>query len=148
MTTEQIIVPGVAEAREQRPAPPSGTTAVSVHEGLVVLHFERATEFAVYDPVGAVADGAKMLAFAAMQDPQAAQLVVNAAMFLIDHVYEQRGELKPAGGAVKHELIERHRRTLAKRLELVLNSRREQKKTSNAQLSSELVGIVLHEVFA
>jgi hypothetical protein len=50
-------------------------------------------------------------------------------------VYEQRGELKPAGGAVKHELIERHRRTLTRRLELVLNSRRERKKTSNAQLS-------------
>lgn len=144
---EQIIVPGLAEAQSQQSAPPAGKTAVSTHDGLVILHFERATEYAVYSPVGAVADGTKLLAFAASEDRQAAQLVVNSAMFLIDHVYETRGDLKPAGGAVKHELIERHRRTLTRRIELVLNSRREQKKVGNAALAKEVVDILLREVF-
>jgi hypothetical protein len=143
----QIIVPGIAEAREQRPAPPSGKTAVSIHEGLVVLHFERATEYAVYDPVGAVSDGARMLAFAVLADRAMAPLVINAAMFLIDHVYETCGDLKPAGGAAKHELIERHRRTLTRRLEVVMNSQREKKKVSNAKLAQEAVEIMLREVF-
>lgn len=145
---EQIIVPGLAEAQEQQPAPPTGKTMVSVHDGLVVLHFERACEYAVYSPVGAVSDGTRMLAFAASEDAQAAQLVVNAAMFLIDHVYDSRGDLKPAGGAVKHELIERHRRTLTRRLELVMNSTREKRKVSNAEFAKQMVDIVLSEVFA
>jgi hypothetical protein len=145
---EQIIVPGLAEAQAQQAKPPTGATVVSVHDGLVVLHFERACEYAVYAPVGAVSDATRMMAFAAAEDAQAAQLVVNAAMFLIDHVYEVRGDLKPAGGAVKHELIERHRRTLTKRLEVMLNSRREKRTVSNQQLAKEAVEVMLKAVFS
>ncbi len=145
---EQIIVPGLAQAQEQRPEPATGKTAVSTHDGNVILHFEKPTEYAVYSPVGAVADGTKMLAFAASEDKQAAQLVVNAAMMLIDHVYDEHAMLKPAGGAMKHELIERHRRTLTKRLEIVLNSRREKKTESNHRLAKSLVDICINEIFA
>lgn len=148
MTAEQIIVPGLAEAVAARPAPPTGMTAVTVHDGQVVLHFERPIEYAVYNPVGAIADATKMIAFAVEADRGVAQLAINAAMFLVDHVYETRGDMKPAGSAIKHELVERHRRTLTNRLTVVLNSQRENKVKKNAKLAKELVDMMLREVFS
>jgi hypothetical protein len=113
----------------------------------VVQHFSQPREFTAYSGPEAVVIGTKMLARAIDADSTVAPVVVDMAMGLIDAAYEARGDLKPAGGAVKHELIERHRKTLTRRLEVVMNSRREAKKVSNAQLAKEFTEIALSEIF-
>ncbi len=89
-----------------------------------------------------------MLANAMTADGGTAKDVIDMCMAIIDHAYALRGDLKPAGGAVKHELIERHRRTLTRRIELLMNNKREKKKVSNALLAKETVEVMLREVFA
>jgi hypothetical protein len=139
---EQINVPGLVPQ-----APDKGETFVSVHDGMVVLHLPKPVEYAVYPPLGAIGDGAKMIVAAAEADKACAQLAINVALQLVDLIYEARGDMKPVGGAAKHELIERHRRTLTRRLEVTLNSLREKKTTSNAKLAQSLMDVVLHEIF-
>lgn len=102
------------------------TMRVSVFDRKVIQHFPHPLEFL------------------ALEGDEAVRL----GMTLIDRAYEARGDLKPAGGAVKHELIERHRRTLTKRLEVMLNTLRERKKTSTPELAKQLVEVMLKEVFA
>jgi hypothetical protein len=67
---------------------------------------------------------------------------------LADLAFEAETSLKPAGNVVKAELMERHRVTLTDRLTVVLNSRREQKTTSNRGLAKLLVDIMMAEVFS
>lgn len=67
---------------------------------------------------------------------------------LADLAFEAETGLKPAGSAVKAELIERHRVTLLDRLTVVLNSQRERKTINNRQLSKKLLDIVFAEVFS
>lgn len=143
---EQIIVPGAAQAQQQGPA--SGQTMVSIYDGHVVLHFPVATEHAVYAPLGAISDAAKMILMAVQADKTQAAMALRIVEHIADEVYEIRGDLKPAGGAMKHEIIERHRRTLTRRLEVVLNSQREKKTKSNHKLAVDLVNICLHAVFS
>lgn len=121
---------------------------VTTYQDLVVLHLSHAQEYLPFDGQGAVHTGTKLLCYAAQVDKRAAQMAIDAAMLVMDHVYEVRSDIKPAGGAVKHELIERHRRTLTRRLEIMLNSLREDKRKSNAVLAKELVEVCLKEVFA
>lgn len=64
-----------------------------------------------------------------------------------DLAFEADTGLKAAGPTLKAELIERHRKTLTRRLEVVFNSTREKKTTSNAQLAKQITEILLHEVF-
>lgn len=142
MTAEQIIVPGLNQAAKPL------SVDVTTHGMQVVLHYSEPREFAAYAGIEAVIIGTRMLARAMEADQSVAPKVIEMAMAIIDAAYEMRGDLKPAGGAVKHELIERHRRTLTRRLEVILNSRREAKKTTNAQLAKELTDVLLHEVFA
>jgi hypothetical protein len=65
---------------------------------------------------------------------------------LADLAFEADTGLKAAGPALKAELIERHRRTLTRRLEVVMNSQREQRTVSNHKLAKEMVEICLKEV--
>lgn len=144
--SEQINVPGLLEQQAQQATPATAKTMVSIHDRLVVLHFERSVEYAVYSPAGAISDGAKMMMFAAEADPEMAQLVINVSMAIVDAIYEARGDIKPAGGAMKKELIERDRRTLTDRLTVVLNSAREKKTISNRSLARQVVDICLAKV--
>lgn len=139
MIPEQINVPGVI-------AKPL-SCAVTVHGNQVVQHFSEPREFVAFSGIEPVVIGARMLACSMEADDANAEHVIKLAMGLMDAAYELRGDLKPAGGAVKHELIERHRVTLTTRLRLVLNSRRDRKKISNDQLAREMTDILLHEVF-
>lgn len=127
--------------------PATGKTAVSAHGDAVVLHFEKPIEYAVYAPAGAISDGAKMLLCAAEVDPKLGQLVIDVAAAIVDGIYSQRGELKPADGAMKREMVERHRRTLTKRVEVMLNSTRERKRMSNPAMARELVDVCLSDIF-
>lgn len=65
-----------------------------------------------------------------------------------DLAFEAETSLKPAGSAIKAELIERHRVKLLDRLTVVLNSTRERKTISNRQLAKKLVDIMLSEIFS
>jgi hypothetical protein len=99
---------------------------VSVHDRKVIQHFPHPLEWVALE----------------------AEEAVRLGMVLIDRAYEARGDIKPADGAVKHEMIERHRRTLTKRLEVMLNTLREHKRTSTPELAKQLVETCLKEVFS
>lgn len=135
---EQIFVPA------EKPL----SLLVSAYGNKVVLHMSEPREYLALTGTEPVVIGTQMLAKAIEADPGCGKDVLDLAMALMDHVYAVRGDLKPAGGAVKHELIERHRRTLSKRFEVMLNSIRERKTTSNRGLAKQLVDAALHEVFS
>lgn len=63
-----------------------------------------------------------------------------------DLAFEADTGLKAAGPALKAELMDKHRRTLTRRLEVVMNSQREQRTVSNYKLAKEMVEICLKEV--
>ncbi len=65
-----------------------------------------------------------------------------------DLAFEAETGLKAAGSAIKAELIDRHRATLTRRIELMMNSQREKKKLSNAQLARQVVEVCMSEVFS
>ena len=140
---DPIIVPGLVGSDGPKPL----SVEVSVFGPQVVLHFSEPREYTAFNPGEAIAVASKFMAKAIEADSLCAKDVIDMSMALIDHAYEVRGDLKPAGGAVKHELIERHRRTLTKRLEVMMNSTREKKTTSNAQLAKQVVDICLNEIF-
>jgi hypothetical protein len=143
VSADQIIAPGLLPQPE-KPL----SVQVTALRSQVVLHLSQPREFVALSNVEPVIIGTQMLCRAIEADGANAVTVIDLCMAVIDFAYELRGDLKPAGGAVKHELIERHRRTLTKRLEVVMNSTREKKTVSNAQLAKEAVEICLKEVFA
>jgi hypothetical protein len=140
---EQIIAPGLLPASE-KPL----SALVTEHGDKVVLHLNQPREFIPFTGREAVVIGTQLLTKAVVADASIGANVVDMAMAIIDFAYEMRGDLKPAGGAVKHELIERHRATLTKRLEVVMNSTREKRTVSNHALAKELTDIMLKEVFS
>jgi hypothetical protein len=127
---------------------PQISVNVTVHGDQVVQHFNSPREYVAFQAEEAIIIGTRLMALAIEADETVAPAMINLAMGLIDHAYEQRGDLKPMGGAVKHELIERHRKTLTKRVEVVLNSTREKRKVSTPILAKELVEVCLKEVFS
>ncbi len=142
--SEQINVPGLLDAA---PAQQPLSVHVTQHNSQVVLHFSQPREYVAMTGIEPVVIGARLMLHAVNADDTVAQEMINVAMACIDHAYEKRGDLKPAGSAVKHELIERHRRKLTKRLEVMLNSLREKKTTSNQGLAKTMVDAMLNEVF-
>lgn len=141
MNAEQIIVPA-------NPASKPLHIGVSVHDGQAVLHFSEPRAFIALDAAQALVIGTKITLAGVEANNAIGKDAIEMAIHLIDLVYEVRGDLKPAGGAVKHEMIERHRKTLTNRLSIVLNSQRERRKVSNAELAKQITEILLHEVFA
>lgn len=140
--SEQINAAGLLTEQQ------SLEVSVDVHGDQVVQRFSAAREYVAMGAQEAMLIGGRLLVASVEADPSAGNAAIQVAMAMIDGVYELRGDLKPAGGAVKHELIERHRRTLTNRLGAVLNTTRERKRLSNEQLAKQLVDIVLSEVFA
>lgn len=75
----------------------------------------------------------------------------DALMFstlVADLAFEAETGLKAAAPALKAELMERHRVKLIDRLNVVLNSTREKKTTSNRNLAKQVVEICMSEIFA
>lgn len=122
--------------------------SISTYERSVVQHFSRPGEYVAYPANQAAALGAQMIAAALRADDDVAPRVADILMTTMDLIYEMRGDLKPAGGAMKQELMDRHRRTLTKRLEIVLNTQRERRKVGNHELAKQVVDIMMHEVFS
>jgi hypothetical protein len=137
---DQILAPGPLNKPLQ--------IAVTVHDRTAVLHFSEPREYVALNDGHPFMIGQRLILAGVEARPDLGQTAIAVAMALIDGIYEMRSDLKPAGGAVKHELIERHRRTLTKRLEVIMNSQREKKTVSNHLLAKELVDVMLREVFA
>lgn len=91
----------------------------------VVQKFKQPMDHVLYDPDNAIT---------------LAERIAAAA-------YEVREGGPPVGPALKAELADRHRRTLIRRLTVMLNSTREDKKISNSKLSQIVVETCLKEVF-
>lgn len=115
---------------------------------MAIVHLTAPAEMVLLHGEGAASVGAKLLAAVPEIDPSKGQLTIDLCMFVIDHVYACRGDLKPAGGAVKHEMMERHRYTLTKRLEVMLNSQREKKTVNNRSLARLMVDAMMSAVFS
>lgn len=148
--TQTFSVPGLtgSDTTETTQSAKPMSVAVSVFGKQAVLHMDAPREYLALTGPEPIQLGARLFVAGVEADQSVAQAAIAGAMAVIDAIYEIKGDIKPAGGAVKHELIERHRNTLTKRMELVLNTQREKKKTSNHQLARQLVDIMLHEVFA
>lgn len=142
--SEQINAAGLMD----EPAQPLSVDVLVAESGQVVLRFSAPREYLALEVQEAMLIGGRLMVASVEADSKAGNAAIQVAMTMIDAIYELRGDLKPAGGAVKHELIERHRRTLTARLSTVLNSTRERKKTTNEQLSKQLVDIALSEIFS
>ena len=99
---------------------------VDMQDGKVILHFEKPMKDVIFDP----------------------ENCINVACAMTDAAFECRDGVKPASDTLKAELIERHKRTLINRLELVMRSKREEKLLSHRKLAQELVEICLNEVFS
>ena len=145
MADTTFTVPGLSSTDDASKKPLA--VAVSVYGNQAVLHMDAPREYLALTGPEPIQLGARLFVAAVEADKTMAQAAIVVAMAVIDGIYELRGDIKPAGGAVKHELIERHRMTLTKRLEVMMNSTREKKTTSNAQLSKQIVDIFLNEVF-
>ena len=104
---------------------PQLTMQVSVFEKKVVQHFPHPLEYLALE-----ADEAVRLGYT-----------------LIERGWEARPELKPLDGNKKHDLVERHRRTLTNRIALHFNTLRERKKMSNRELAEHVVELMIKEVF-
>lgn len=154
--SDQIVLPGGLEEALNQSGPKTGGIEVSVYGGpdapggkpVAILHLSSPAEMALLPGPAAAQVGAKLLMAVPTMAPELGKLVIDLALLLIDHVYDVRGDLKPMGGAAKHELIERHRRKLTQRLTIMLNSQREKKKVSNDLLAKQFVDTVLSEVFS
>ena len=99
--------------------------AVKGEDGKVILKFDRDINYLEMGPQNAF-DIAEAMSTAA---------------------FECRDGVKPAGPALKAELIERHRMALTQRLALMLNSTRNDVRIGNGQLAKSLVDTCLSEVF-
>lgn len=141
--SDQIIAPGLMPASTPQPL----SMAVTIHGAQAVLHLSEPREYVALTAQEALQMGARLFVAAVEADKAAGDAGIAAALAVVDAIYELRGEIKPAGGAIKAELIERHRKTLRDRLRVVLNSQREKRTVNNAQLSRQLVDICLSEVF-
>lgn len=69
------------------------------------------------------------------------------SVLLADLAFEQDTSLKPAGPALKAELVDRHRKKLTDRFALMLNSLRERKTVPNRKLARDLVDTALTDIF-
>lgn len=152
-----IELPGLLGEATAKPAgPATGGIEVSTYDGpdapggrpVAIVHLTAPAEMVLLHGEGAASVGAKLLAAVPEIDPSKGQLAIDLCLFIIDHVYACRGDLKPASGAAKHELMERHRHTLTKRLEVMLNSQREKKTLSNHALSKQMVDAMMSAVFS
>lgn len=76
-----------------------------------------------------------------------AEQALSVSALMADLAFEADTGLKAAGPALKAELVERHRATLSRRLEVILNSTRDKRKVSNASLARTLVDTCLAAVF-
>jgi hypothetical protein len=98
---------------------------LDLEAGKVLQHFREPMQRILYEPTNALDVAAKLAELA----------------------YEARGDLKPAGSALKADLVERHRMTLTHRIALILRTARGDTRMSDGQLAQAVVETCLKEVF-
>jgi len=98
---------------------------LAIENGKIRIQFDRDTQLIVFEPANAL----------------------ELCERLADMAYQARGSIPVADGALKHELVERNRKTLTTRLALMLNSLREDKSYSTLKLAQVLVDTCLKQVY-
>jgi hypothetical protein len=78
-------------------------------------------------------------------DPPAALMMAEQ---LTTMAFEADTSLKPVTETLKASLVERHRQKLTPRLELMLNTLREERTASNAQLARTIIDQMFSEIFS
>ena len=73
---------------------------------------------------------------------------LRAGQCIIDMAFEADTGLKPLGPAAKAELVERHRKKLIPRLELMIKRQREQPTMPNRKFAVTIMDIVCSEIFS
>ena len=136
MNAEQIVVP------QDKPL----SVAVTNHDGQVILHLSEPREYIPMSGIGPAHVAAKMMLATVRADVSQGHRTVDMCLAAVDAIYDEFPLLKGVDWNSKKEMIDRHRRTLIKRLEVVLNSTREKRTVGNARLAQELVEICLKEV--
>ena len=76
------------------------------------------------------------------------QNAIDIARGMTDAAWELRDGVKPVGDSLKAELIERHRDTLRPRLNIMLNSTRENKTVTNGKLAMSIIDVIFSEIFS
>lgn len=99
---------------------------ILIGDGKVIQRFDRPMHYVAYEP-----DNAE-----------------RVSMALADAAFEAYHGLKPAGNALKADLIDRHRTTLTQRVSLILGTVRGDKKKSNGMIARDIVEVMLKEVFS
>jgi len=98
---------------------------LGIHDGKVMQRFEHATEVVLYE----------------------SQNALDVAEEIARLAFEVRDGMKPAGPALKTELIERHRMTLTARVALMLRTLRADKMRTDGEVAQAVVEACLKEVF-
>jgi hypothetical protein len=73
---------------------------------------------------------------------------LRAGQMIIDLAFEADTGLKPVGPAAKAELVNKHRKVLLQRVEVMLNSMREKRILKTHDLAVAVVDVCLKEIFA
>lgn len=103
----------------------SVSVAVKMENGKVILMFDRDVGHIEIEP----------------------ENCLNIAEAMSAAAFEATEKLRPAGPALKAQLIERHRDKLIPRIALMLGSLRQDKKKSDGYLAEQFVSTMLGEVF-
>lgn len=98
---------------------------IAAHEGKVVQKFKAPVDKVVYDPAN----------------------IEAIARAMTDAAFQADTSLKPVGDTLKASMINQHRQKLRRRIEVILNTKRELRTMTNRQLSEQLVEVALREVF-
>lgn len=103
---------------------------LDTREGKIIQRFSREMLEVIYDPGNAM---------------EVAMELADMASDLMDNKRTIPGA--HTGTALKHELIERHRMTLTKRIAIVITSWRNDKNMTDGQVAKQIVDICFSEIF-
>ena len=98
---------------------------VSAQGGGVHMQFEKPMQLVIFDPTS----------------------LLDLCERLAELAYETRGDMKPAGGALKHDIVEKHRKASVNKIALMLNTTREDKSRSHRELAETIVDAIFQRIF-
>jgi len=75
------------------------------------------------------------------------QTAIHAAQASTDMAFEADTNLKPVGPTLKASLVQQHRDKLIPRINVMLNSLRENREVTNGQLALQIMDTVCAEIF-
>ena len=97
----------------------------TIQDGKIHLYFEQPMRVVIFEP----------------------QNMLDICEKLAELAYEARGDMKPAGGALKHDIVEKHRKASVNKIALMLNTTREDKSRSHRELAETIVDAIFQRIF-